>query len=157
MSILDPFNLAKSHIPHIDLPAMIKVDSGKLQKGFLASKAVTDSVKLSITPDSFEMIANGKIERVILNLQKKDLIEHDSITLQQSRYSVDYLNEITKKFPAGNTVKILMGENQPLQMEYVFAEGNGYLTYMQAPRIEDESHDSSDEPLLPADKDSVNC
>lgn len=154
ISILDPVNITKSDIPYINLPAKIKVNSGKLQKGFQASKAVADSVLLSITPDSFEIYANGNIEEVILSLKKDDLIEHDSTTIHKNQYSVDYLYDLINIFGAADTVKIMMGNNQPLQMEYVFAEGNGYLTYIQAPRMDDDTMDTSVELPDPTDEDS---
>lgn len=141
--LLDQTTLPKLNVPDFKLPAMIKVMSGKLQVGILASKAISESILLSITPDYFELYADGDIEDVSLNILKGDLIEHDSMQICRNHYSVGYLNDLTQTFNSNETVLISMGENNPMQLQYGFAEGYGYLTFVQAPVIEETDEDKS--------------
>ena len=52
--------------------------------------------------------------------------------------SLDYLKDMDKAIPSDAEVTTELGEEFPVKMHFGYAEGDGHVTFMLAPRIQSD-------------------
>ena len=138
MGLIDTAGMPDSKVPHLDLPAKVVVRASEISKGVRASEAVSDHLALSIDKDSFELFAEGDTDTVNLKLPKTLLLELHSPGKFKSLFSIDYFSNMIKPVKSEDPIAINIGNDNPIRVDFDFAEKNGHVTYLLAPRIESE-------------------
>jgi len=138
MGLIDTAGMPDSKIPTLDLPAKTVIRAGELSKGIRASEMVSDHLALTVDKDTFELHAEGDVDTVNLTLPKDMLIELNSPDKYKSLFSIDYLSNMIKPVKSEDPITILVGNDNPMKVDFDLADKKGHVTYLLAPRIESE-------------------
>ena len=140
LALIDPDSIRQEpDIPDLDLPATIVVEGAQLGRGIKAADMVSDHIGLRVDEetDTFHIEAEGDTDDVDLELGREDLIDLVSGPAN-SLFSLDYLKDMNRAIPSAAEVTVELGEEFPVKLHYEFAEGEGQVTYMLAPRIQSD-------------------
>jgi proliferating cell nuclear antigen len=140
LALIDPDSIRQEpDIPDLDLASEIVVEGAQLDRGITAADMVSDHIRLRVDPDAeaFYIEAEGDTDDVDFRLDRDDLIDL-SAGDADSLFSLDYLKDMNKAIPGDAEVTIELGEEFPVKLHYEFAEGQGHVTYMLAPRIQSD-------------------
>jgi len=138
MGVLDTAGMPDPKVPNLNLPARLTLKASELFQGVRASEAISDHVALTATTDAFELFAEGDTDTVNLKLPKDLLVDIEVPEKCKSLFSIDYFSNMVKPVKGDEPVTIYLGNDNPIKMEFDFAEKNGHVTYLLAPRIESE-------------------
>lgn len=136
MALLDTAGVPDPKIPKLLLPAKVVVPAKELSKAIKASGSLSDHMVISVSKEQLEFSAEGDVDTVNMVLSKEDLPVLETKGVYRSIFSLDYLNALLK----GNASEITLNlaEDNPVKAEYSFADGNGKVIFLIAPRIESE-------------------
>jgi len=140
LALIDPDSIRKEpDIPDLDLSAEIVVEGAQLGRGITAADMVSDHIRLRVdeASETFHIEAEGDTDDVNLELGREDLIDLVAGPAD-SLFSLDYLKDMNKAIPSDAEVTVDLGEEFPVKLHYEFAEGEGKVTYMLAPRIQSD-------------------
>ena len=140
LALIDPDSIRQEpDIPDLDLPARIVVEGADINRAVRAADMVSDHIALGVHADAEEFFveAEGDTDDVHLELGREDLID---LTPGEARslFSLDYLKDMNKAIPTDVEVIVELGEEFPVKLHFEFAEGDGRVTYMLAPRIQSD-------------------
>jgi proliferating cell nuclear antigen len=138
MGLIDTAGMPDPKVPNLNLPSKVIIKSNELSQGIKASQAISDHVALSVDPDGFELYAEGDTDTVNLRLPKDLLSELQAPQKCRSLFSIDYFSNMIKPVKGEEDVTIFLGDDNPVKLEFDFADKNGHVTYLLAPRIESE-------------------
>jgi proliferating cell nuclear antigen len=139
MALVDTAGMTDPKVPNLNLPIKLTVGAGELEQGIKATESVSDHVSLIATPEEgFEMISEGDMEQARLNLRKDMLEEFECKEAARSLFSLDYFSNMIKAAGTSNKITMNLGTDFPVRLEFKIADGKGDVTYLLAPRIEDE-------------------
>jgi proliferating cell nuclear antigen len=140
LALIDPDSIREEpDIPDLDLPAEIVLEGANIDRAVTAADMVSDHIALGVDEDDelFYVDAEGDTDDVHFELGETDLI---ALTAgpAHSLFSLDYLKDMNKAIPGDTEVTVELGEEFPVKLHFGFAEGQGTVTYMLAPRIQSE-------------------
>jgi len=138
MGVIDTAGMPDPKMPNLDLPAKIVIKASELSQGVRASEAVSDHIALTVNKDSFELFAEGDTDTVNLKLPKDLLTELKTTNKCKSLFSIDYFSNMIKAVKGDNPLTIMIGNDNPIRVEFDIANKKGHVTYLLAPRIESE-------------------
>lgn len=138
MSLVDTAGMTDPKGPNLNLPATIEVKTEDLLQGIRASEAVSDHIQLRARPDSFELKSEGDTDTATLEMAKGDLASIETKEDVASLFSLDYFANMIKSASGSETVQLKLGKNYPVIIDFSFAQGDGHVSYLLAPRIENE-------------------
>lgn len=138
IGLIDTTGMTEPKVPSLNLPAKITLKASELQQGVKASEAISDHVALSATQDAFELFAEGDTDTVNMKLPKDLLIGLNAPGKCRSLFSIDYLSNMIKPVKGEEPLTIYLGNDNPVKLEFEFADKNARATYLLAPRIESE-------------------
>jgi len=138
MGLIDTAGMPDPKMPNLNLPAKVVLKASELTQGVRASEAVSDHLSLTVNKDNFELFAEGDTDTVNLKLPKDLLIELNSNSKCKSLFSIDYFANMIKPVRGEDPITILIGNDNPIKVEFDIAENKGHVTYLLAPRIESE-------------------
>jgi len=138
MGLIDTAGMPDPKMPNLNLPAKVILKSSELSQGVRASEAVSDHLALTVSKDNFELFAEGDTDTVNLKLPKDLLIELNSTSKCKSLFSIDYFSNMIKPVKSEDPITIMIGNDNPIRVEFDIAEHKGHVTYLLAPRIESE-------------------
>jgi len=138
MGLIDTAGMPDPKMPNLDLPGKIVIKASELIQGVRASEAVSDHLALTVNKDDFELFAEGDTDTVNLKLPKKLLIDLNTKNKCKSLFSIDYFSNMIKPVKSEEPVTIMMGNDNPIRVEFDIADKKGHVTYLLAPRIESE-------------------
>jgi len=138
MGLIDTAGMPDPKMPNLDLPGKVVLKASELTQGVRASEAVSDHLALTLNKDDFELYAEGDTDTVNLKLPKKLLIDLKTNSKCKSLFSIDYFSNMIKPVHGENTITIMMGNDNPIKVEFEIANKKGRVTYLLAPRIESE-------------------
>ncbi len=142
LALIDPDSIRQEpDIPDLedDLPAEFVVEGHHLGRGIKAADMVSDHIRLRVDEEAeaFYIEAEGDTDDVDLELSREDLVDL-TVAPADSLYSLDYLKDMNKAIPSSGEVTIRLGEEFPVKLYYQFADGQGSVEYMLAPRIQSD-------------------
>ncbi len=138
MSLVDTAGMTDPKGPNLTLPANVQVRTEHLLQGIRASESVSDHIALRAQKDSFELRSEGDTDTANLELPKAEL-EHLEVSEEvTSLFSLDYFANMIKSVGSAETVTLKLGKNYPVMISFQFAQSEGAVTYLLAPRIENE-------------------
>ncbi len=138
MSLIDTAGMPDPKMPNISLPAKVVIKASELNQGVRASEAVSDHLALTVNKDHFELCAEGDTDTVNLKLPKDLLLELNAASKCKSLFSIDYFSNMIKSVRGEDPITILLGNDNPIKVEFNIADNKGHVTYLLAPRIESE-------------------
>lgn len=123
-------------IPDLDLPSEVTIDRSILDRGVKATKKVDKNLQLVVDAENetLSMKAKGDINEAIFDIDE-ELVDI-SDTSASAEFSSNYITEIKKAIPDGTEILLKLGDNFPVKIQYEISDGNGKVTYMLAPRID---------------------
>lgn len=136
-------------IPIMDLPTeappklkisyhnYVKILAEPLKDIVKDAEVVSNYVKFIITPDGLEAEAVGEVGEVHESFDKgEEVLEVKAETGGRGNYPIQYVNDVLKAAQKGEVVKLSLGTDAPLKIEYN-VEGANVLYYV-APRKTEE-------------------
>jgi proliferating cell nuclear antigen len=125
-------------MPNLNLPAKVVIKASELTQGVRASETVSDHLALTVNKDNFELFAEGDTDTVNLKLPKDLLEELSTNSKCKSLFSIDYFANMIKPVRGEDPITMMLGNDNPIRVEFNIAENKGHVTYLLAPRIESE-------------------
>jgi proliferating cell nuclear antigen len=138
MGLIDTAGMPDPKMPNLNLPAKVIIKASELTQGVRASEAVSDHLALTVNKDNFELFAEGDTDTVNLKLPKDLLIELNTNSKCKSLFSIDYFSNMIKPVKGEDPITIMIGNDNPIKVEFDIAENKGHVIYLLAPRIESE-------------------
>ena len=138
MGLIDTAGMPDPKMPNLNLPAKVVLKASELSQGVRASEAVSDHLALTVNKDNFELFAEGDTDTVNLKLPKDLLVDLNTNTKCKSLFSIDYFSNMIKPVKGEDPITIMIGNDNPIKVEFDIAEKKGHVTYLLAPRIESE-------------------
>ncbi|MCJ7572311.1 MAG: proliferating cell nuclear antigen (pcna) [Candidatus Thermoplasmatota archaeon] len=138
MGLIDTTGMPDPKMPNLNLPAKVVLKASELTQGVRASETVSDHLALTVNKDDFELFAEGDTDTVNLKLPKDLLLELDTNSKCKSLFSIDYFSNMIKPVRGDDPITIMIGNDNPIRVEFNIAENKGHVTYLLAPRIESE-------------------
>jgi len=138
MGLIDTAGMPDPKMPNLNLPAKVVIKASELNQGVRASEAVSDHLALTVNKDNFELFAEGDTDTVNLKLPKDLLEELTTNSKCKSLFSIDYFSNMIKPVRGDDPVTIMIGNDNPIRVEFDIADKKGHVTYLLAPRIESE-------------------
>ncbi len=138
LALIDPESIREEpDLPELDLPADIVIEGRDIDRAVTAADMVSDHIELGVDDEEeqFYVKAQGDTDDVHLELGPEDLIDLVAGPAS-SLFSLDYLEDMNKAIPKDTEVTIELGEEFPVKLHFQIAEGEGSVTYMLAPRIQ---------------------
>ncbi len=135
-------NLDEDNIPNTDdleFAAELDVKSSALTEGFGDASVVGDSVTIAASADDIRIQAKGDSSHVNFSLPKgaDGILNMEVSENVRSMFSLDYLNKMMKAEKLSENVKVKLGNDFPLRLEFAVPE-KARLNFVLAPRIEEE-------------------
>ena len=138
IGLIDTAGMPDPKMPNLNLPAKVIIKASELNQGVRASEAVSDHLALTVNKDDFELFAEGDTDTVNLKLPKDLLIELNTNSKCKSLFSIDYFSNMIKPVRGEDPITIMIGNDNPIRVEFNIADEKGHVTYLLAPRIESE-------------------
>jgi proliferating cell nuclear antigen len=138
MGLIDTTGMPDPKMPNLNLPAKVVLKASELTQGVRASETVSDHLSLTVNKDDFELFAEGDTDTVNLKLNKDLLLELVTNSKCKSLFSIDYFSNMIKPVRGDDPITIMIGNDNPIRVEFNIAENKGHVTYLLAPRIESE-------------------
>jgi len=137
IACIDPDSIRmEPETPDMDLPASFTVDEAQISRGVKAADMVSDHIQLRCdeTEQAVFIEAEGDTDDVCLELTEEEYIAITAVDAE-ALFSLDYVKDISRKFPKGAEISITFGTDFPMMIEYEFADGECEILSMIAPRI----------------------
>jgi proliferating cell nuclear antigen len=134
MGTIDPEGMADPTIPKMVTPSKFAIPAQHFTVTLEACEQISDHMRISVDKAGIKIFTESDADTVMDEIPKDRLIELNTTGTFSSDYSLEYLKNATKG--AKESIKFGMSNDNPLQMEYTFAEGKGTVQYVLAPRIE---------------------
>jgi len=138
MGLIDTAGMPDPKMPNLNLPGKVVLKASELNQGVRASEAVSDHLALTVDKNNFELFAEGDTDTVNLKLPKDLLVELNTSTKCKSLFSIDYFSNMIKPVRGEDPITIMIGNDNPIRVEFDIADKKGHVTYLLAPRIESE-------------------
>jgi proliferating cell nuclear antigen len=138
LALIDPDSIREEpDLPDLDLPATVVIEGRDIDRAVTAADMVSDHIELGVNEDEevFYVRAEGDTDDVHLELGTEDLIDLVAGPAS-SLFSLEYLKDMNKAIPADAEVTMELGEEFPVKLHFDIAEGQGQVTFMLAPRIQ---------------------
>ncbi len=136
MPLLDTAGMTDPNVPTLDLPINLQIKGSHLLKGVKASENISDHVTITANPDGFEIFSEEDENSVKMSLNEEDLEELQANEEVRSLFALDYFSDMVKCVSRDTLLDIELGADYPIKIQFGFADGNGDVRYLLAPRIE---------------------
>lgn len=142
MALIDPDSIRKEPDPSdLDLPSTIGVDGATFANAVDATGQVSDHIDMIVDPDerAFIIRGQGDTDDATTTLSDEELLSADTGTDRtESVFSLEYLEEIVGAIPSDAAVKLQLGHEYPLVMEWANTDDSITVTNNLAPRIQSD-------------------
>lgn len=144
---IDPDSVRQEpDIPDLDLPVDAVVTGDDLDEAVSAAGLVADRITLGADAEAETLFAHadGDTDTVDVTFGAGDLVDYHFETADegteletsvQSMFSLDYLDDMVGVIPDGAEVRLQLGDEFPLRMEYHLADRAVDVTAMLSPRV----------------------
>ncbi len=136
MALLDTAGMTDPNVPSLDLPLNLKIKGKHLLNGVKASENISDHISITANPDGFEIFSEEDEDTVRLSLGEDDLEELNANEEVRSLFALDYFSSMIKCVSKDALLDIELGADYPIKIQFDFADGDGDVRYLLAPRIE---------------------
>ncbi|RCV63204.1 proliferating cell antigen [Methanophagales archaeon] len=138
ISLLDPSSLRKEpKVPELEFPVQVILETEVFRRTIRAAEKIGDHIVLGVDGEMFYMETEGEMDKLRLGLRKDQLILLTPGTVH-SLYSLDFIVAMSKGMSHVENITLNLGKDYPLRLDFEVAEGKGKVSYLLAPRIENE-------------------
>jgi proliferating cell nuclear antigen len=123
-------------VPDLEFPSTVEINSKIISEGIKDAEIVSDHVVLKVDKKNLYIKARGDLGNVEVKAAKEGAISFDVSQDTRSMYSLEYLKDMIKASDIADSVKISLGDNIPVKMEFLSSDIK--LSFLLAPRIESE-------------------
>lgn len=123
-------------VPSLDFPCMVELSPGILSEAIKDAEIISDHVTLQVDKDNFYVTAKGDLGNVEVKVSKDEAVQFEAKQNARSMFSIEYLKDMVKAGDIATTVRLYLGENIPVKMDYLAP--NVRLSFLLAPRIESD-------------------
>ncbi len=126
--------------PKIQFAAAAEILAGVVQDGLKDAELISDNVRLELSEEGFFISADGDRGSTELKLGKGDkgLVKLHAKEKSRAMFNIKYLTDMTKAASSTDVIKISLGSNLPIQLDFPVAGGVGKLRFLLAPRVESD-------------------
>ncbi|AEF96534.1 DNA polymerase sliding clamp [Methanotorris igneus] len=123
-------------VPDIEYPNEILIKAGPFVDALKDADLVNDHVTLKVEDGKFIVYAKGDLNEseTIFEEDSESIISMNIGENAKSTFNLEYLRDMTKAASSSDILKIYLGTDMPVKIEYDVAGAN--LTFLLAPRIE---------------------
>ncbi|AAB98235.1 proliferating-cell nuclear antigen (pol30) [Methanocaldococcus jannaschii DSM 2661] len=135
LALLD-ISASSVKVPEIEYPNVIMIKGDAFKEALKDADLFSDYVILKADEDKFVIHAKGDLNEneAIFEKDSSAIISLEVKEEAKSAFNLDYLMDMVKGVSSGDIIKIYLGNDMPLKLEYSIAGVN--LTFLLAPRIE---------------------
>lgn len=123
-------------VPKLNFSTVVEIDPKVVSEGIRDAEIVSDHVTFGVDPEGLIISGKGDLGNVEVKVGKAEAITFDSKEISRSMFSIEYLKDMIKAGDIANSVKLSLGNNIPIKMD--FLAPNGRLSFLLAPRVESE-------------------
>jgi proliferating cell nuclear antigen len=138
VALIDPDSVRQEpDIPDLDLPAEVGIPGSEISRSLRAADLVSDHVRLSADPDAeaFHVAADGDTDDVDVTLNGDTLTDVSVSESVESLFSLDYLQDMKRAIPSGESVSFQLGSEMPVRFGFETDAADVECECMLAPRI----------------------
>lgn len=121
----------------LTFPADVALPIGPLRAALQRADMVGNHAVLSFDPETkaFVIEVDGDTDEGYFRATPDDHLTVNDAGVAWTWFSLDYLTDMVEAVPDGTDVRIRLGEEFPLRLNYEFADGAGTVEFWLAPRI----------------------
>jgi proliferating cell nuclear antigen len=123
-------------VPNLDFPSVIEISPNIIGEGIKDAEIISDHVTLKVNEQFLYISAKGDLGNVEVKIAKDEAIQFEAKKECKSMFSIEYLKDMVKASEIANSVKISLGDNIPVKMDFLAPSAR--LSFLLAPRIESE-------------------
>lgn len=126
--------------PKVPFNARVKITTSTLKDIIDDAQAISDNVKLEVSPEKFVVRATGELSSALIEMDKGSdaILDIDVKEPARATYNLNYLGEIIRAGSSASEITSLeFSTNMPIKVEFEMPQ-QGRLLYYLAPRIEAE-------------------
>lgn len=133
--------ISRDEIPpvdQLDFSATMEIKAGILEQGIADADIISDSIIFELDENNMKMFSEGDSSKteLVLEAGSESLVNLSAKQSVKSRYPLDYLKKIIKASKLAETVKIKLGTDYPMRIE--FAGDNISFKCILAPRVSED-------------------
>ncbi|MXR20525.1 DNA polymerase sliding clamp [Halobacterium bonnevillei] len=139
LALIDP-DAVRSPPDRVDLADQFEATVGLPGREFSRAVAAADMVSdhleagVSESEERFYVRADGDADTVAVDVPAEDCTAFDSGPAR-SLFSLQYLSAVERAVPADDPVRLRLGEEAPVEVEFDVADGDGSVRYVVSPRL----------------------
>lgn len=125
------------NIPQLDHVGTATITGKQLDRLVTACDLVSDHMRIGFDVDDAELYAKaeGDTDDVYIGLDgEEDLLDGEFEGACETLLSLDYMKDLKKPIGKDDEVDIGIGDGVPLQLKYEYADGQGVVKNLLAPR-----------------------
>ncbi|ADG13444.1 proliferating cell nuclear antigen PcnA [Methanocaldococcus infernus ME] len=136
LSLLD-LSGATTKVPELEYHNVITIKGDALKEALKDADLISDHVIMRASPYEFKIEAKGDLNDFTAEFSSEDdaIISIEGEEEVKSAFNLEYLLDMVKGVSKGDIVKLYLGNDMPLKMEYSLAGCE--LMFLLAPRIEE--------------------
>jgi proliferating cell nuclear antigen len=143
LALIDPDAIrSEPDIPDLDTAGSVTIEGRDLHQAVTACDLVSDHITLGFAYDGADGTlyaeATGDTDDVRVELEDDDLLDGSFVAEAETMASLEYMNDLKKPIGADTEVELDIGSEVPVKIHYGYANGNGVVTNMVAPRIKSD-------------------
>ncbi len=127
--------------PKLDFDSKFSLKADALQRAIKDAQIVGDYITFTISDELLTLEASGDSGDVTIEVE--ELTELTTKGKQSAMYSLEYLVDIIKAGSVSQIVTVEFSTEMPLKFEFPLIN-EGKITYLLAPRVEEEEEDYED-------------
>jgi len=123
--------------PSVDFDTEVKINGSTLKDILKDADLVASHVKLKVTPENFQVTAEGDKGNLETKINKEEdiILDYDVEQEQKAIFPIEYLKDLLAGATSKSIVTLNLKTNNPLKLRYGIGEAT--LTYYLAPRVEE--------------------
>lgn len=139
LALIDP-DAIRSPPDRVDLAdqfeATVALPGREVSQAVTAADMVADHLEAGVdeTAARFYVRAGGDTDSVAVDVPAEDCGEFDPGPAH-SLFSLQYLSAVDRALPPDGQVRLRLGEEAPIEVEFEFAAGDGTVRYVVSPRL----------------------
>ena len=133
LSLID-LDVEEKELPIWEFKSVIKMPSESFVEVIEDCSVVSDACTFISEPNKFTVEAKGPLNSARAQFSADEIEIHSDFST--ARFSLEYLNKFTKGAKISSNVSINFSDNHPMRIN--FTTGNVMLSFILAPRIEQE-------------------
>lgn len=138
VNTIDTSNIADVRIPPLELSSSADIPASEMMRIIRASESVSDHISIRLDAECFCVTAEGDTDNVDMVLDKDSIKNVRTSGQVRSMFPLDYMSEFIKIIPKGTDITFNLDNDMPMIAQYQISDKGGLITYLLAPRIENE-------------------